>query len=76
MARHDEAVIQAEARRLALALAPFGVLSRDALREEVNGSQWREGSFEQALNSAVRTGALERLAGDFYRAVPLNASQE
>jgi hypothetical protein len=67
MARHDEAVIQAEVRRLALALAPFGVLSREALRRQVGGDQWREGSFEQALNRGVRTGALEQLAGDFYR---------
>lgn len=35
LSRHDEAVIQAEVRRLARTLRPYGALRRDALEEVV-----------------------------------------
>jgi hypothetical protein len=66
-ARHDAAVTQAEIRRLALALAPYRVLSRDALEDHAGVQRWREGSFEQAVRAAVKSGALEKLPGGFYR---------
>lgn len=35
-ARHDEAVLQAEVKRLVRALAPYGVLRRDVLRRDTS----------------------------------------
>ena len=69
--RHDEAVIQAEVRRLALALAPFGVLGREALAREVGAERWREGTFEQAVSVAVKTGVIQKLPGGFYGRRPM-----
>ena len=65
--RHDEAVIQAEVRRLARALAPYRVLRRDTLASAAGAMQWREGAFERALQTAVGLGALEPLPEDFYK---------
>jgi hypothetical protein len=65
--RHDEAVIQAEVRRLARALGPYGVLRRDALASAAGATQWREGAFALALQTAVSTGTIEPLPEDFYR---------
>jgi hypothetical protein len=42
--RHEEAVIAAEVRRLARALAPYRELQRDALRRTAGASSWREGT--------------------------------
>lgn len=66
--RHDEAVIQAEVRRLAQALRPFGVLSRDALERAAGAEHWHEGGFDGALSEAVKTGAIERRPLGFYSA--------
>jgi hypothetical protein len=65
--RHDEAVVQAEVRRLARALGPYGVLRRHALASAAGATQWREGAFERALQTAVNSGAIEPLPEDFYR---------
>lgn len=65
--RHDSAVIQAEVRRLARALRPYGVLHRDALERSVGAERWREGGFDSALWAAVRSGAIEPLPAGFYR---------
>ncbi len=65
--RHDEAVIQAEVRRLASALGPYGVLRRHALASAAGAMQWREGAFERALRTAVSSGAIEPLPEDFYK---------
>ena len=67
--RHDEAVIQAEVRRLARALQPYGVLHRDALEEAADGRHWYERDFDSALGAAVRSGVIERLPAGFY-AIP------
>ncbi len=67
--RHDAAVMHAEVRRLVMALAPFGVLHRDALRSECGADRWHDAGFELALTAAVKAGAIERLPGDFYRQV-------
>lgn len=66
-AKHDATVTAAEARRLTLALAPFGVLSRQALAEQPGAQHWRDGTFEQAIRAAVQAGAIEELPGQFYR---------
>ena len=65
--RHDEAIIQAEVRRLARALRPYGVLHRDALEQAADARRWHEGGFDSALDAAVRAGAVQRLPSGFYR---------
>jgi hypothetical protein len=65
--RHEQAVIQAETRRLAKALKPYGILHRDALERVCGAERWHEGGFDRALHEAVRAGALEALPGGFYR---------
>ena len=65
--RHDEAVVQAEVRRLARALRPFVVLHRAALAREARAERWHEGGFERALSAALSSGVIERLPADFYR---------
>ncbi len=65
--RHDDAVIQAEVRALVRELRPDGVPRKDALVQPARTSSWHSDSFEDALSAAVRTGALEPLALDFYR---------
>jgi hypothetical protein len=67
ISRHEQAVIQAEMRRLARALAPYRILHRDALEREVRAQQWHEGGFDQALHEAVRSGLVDPLPGRFYR---------
>jgi hypothetical protein len=67
VARHDNAVIQAEVRRLARTIAPFGVLHHDSLRELANAAHWNEGGFEASLSAAVREGVIDPLPGNFYR---------
>jgi hypothetical protein len=64
---HDDAVLQAEVRRLVHALCPFGVLRRDALKREACSASWHEGGFERALEAAIRAGRIERLPFEFYR---------
>jgi hypothetical protein len=66
--RHEDAVIQAEVRRLARALAPYRVLQRDARRRTAGAESWHEGGFERALAAAVEAGRIERLSDEFYAA--------
>jgi hypothetical protein len=68
--RHDEAVIQAEVRRLARALQPFGVLPRDSLKRVAGAAKWREGGFDRAIAAELRAGAIERLPGSSTAARP------
>ena len=68
MVAHDHAITHAEARHLVLALAPFGVLDRDALSRQCGHLHWKDGSFDQALQAAIDEGAVEALPGGFYRA--------
>jgi hypothetical protein len=65
--RHDDAVVQAEARRLARALRPYGVLHRDALERVAGAMRWRDGWFDTALNAAVESGKIEKMPGGFVR---------
>lgn len=64
------AVVQAEARRLAQSLQPFGVLRKDQLKDAARAKEWHEGSFESALRVAVDSGEIEQLPFDFYRKAP------
>jgi hypothetical protein len=61
------AVVQAEARRLARLLQPFGILGRDELKRRAHADSWHEGSFDNALSTAVASGDIERLPFGFYR---------
>jgi hypothetical protein len=65
--RHRVAVVQAEARRLARILQPFGILRKDQLKRRAGAASWHEGSFDSALHAAVESGEIERLPLDFYR---------
>ncbi|HEY3728518.1 MAG TPA: hypothetical protein VGL51_15170 [Solirubrobacteraceae bacterium] len=60
-------MIQAEVRRLALALAPFGVLKREALKRKAGATEWNEATFDSAIAAAVDAGVIESLPGDVYR---------
>jgi hypothetical protein len=74
--RHRIAVVQAEARRLARILEPFGVLRRDQLKRRARATAWHEGGFDAALKRAVASGEIERLPLGFYRkAQPQNRPQ-
>jgi hypothetical protein len=66
ISRHEQAVIQAEVRRLARALQTYRVLHRDALREVAGAEKWHDVGFDRALKAAVRSGAVEQLPGEFY----------
>lgn len=68
--RHEEAVIQAEVRRLARALAPYGVLHHDTLERFVGAQHWHTGGFDDALSAAVRAGEIKRLGCGYYRCEP------
>lgn len=65
--RHRVAVVQAEARRLARILRPFGVLPRRELKRRAHSECWHEGSFDAALHAAVGAGEIEPLPLGFYR---------
>ena len=64
--RHEDAVIQAEVRRLARALAPYRVLQKDALRRTAGADSWHDGGFDRALDVAVEVGTIKRLPAGFY----------
>jgi hypothetical protein len=64
---HEDAVIQAEAKHLVRALAPYRVLHRGALEQVAGAQHWHQCSFERALAEAVRSGSIERLPEEFYR---------
>jgi hypothetical protein len=67
ISRHEQAVIQAEVRRLARCLKPYRILHRDALERACGAEKWHEGGFERALQEAVKAGAVQSLPGGFYR---------
>ena len=65
-ARHNEAILRAEIRRLVRTLSPYCVLSRDALSREVGAAHWNEPWFERALDAAVEQGDVVALPLGFY----------
>jgi|SRR5579875_106352 len=64
--RREELLLRADVRRLAIALAPYGILHRDTLARVAGAHEWREGAFERALEEAVRRGAIQRLPENFF----------
>jgi len=66
-AAHEDAISQAEAKRVLRALAPFGVLSKEALEHECRAGTWHDGGFAAALHAAVKAGLIVELPGGFYR---------
>jgi hypothetical protein len=64
---HDRAVRAIEARQIARALKPFGLLDRGALKEATGAVRWHEGTFAGALAAAVAMGLIERCPMGFYR---------
>lgn len=65
--RHDEAVIRAEARRLARSLRQYGVLPKETLERVAGARRWHDGGFDRALSAAVRAGEIEELPNGFVR---------
>jgi hypothetical protein len=57
------AVLDAEVRLVANALAPYGVLSHAALAEHCDAGLWHEGTFDAALQAGVERGVLKLLPG-------------
>lgn len=66
-ARHDEAITQAEVRRLARAFEPFRVLRRDAREHAAGAKHWQEGGLDRSLSAAVREGVIEPVPLGLYR---------
>lgn len=64
---HDRIVAGAGVSHLLRVLEPYRIMHRDAFRHAAGTAGWHEGSFDAALASAVSTGVIERLPGDFYR---------
>jgi hypothetical protein len=69
-ARHHDAVLAAEVRRLARALRTVGPMPRPALARATGCDHWREGNFEAALEAGLRSGRLRELPLGFVAAAP------
>lgn len=65
--RQQQAVIEAEVRRLIHAIRPFGVLGHAALARTAGAARWQTGQFDRALQAAVDQRRLERLPFGYYR---------
>jgi hypothetical protein len=64
---HEDAILQAQARRVLRALTPYEILSREALARECHADGWHDGGFAAALKAAVAAGLIEELPCGFYR---------
>lgn len=64
--RREEAVLDAEARRLVRTLNGYGVLSRGQLLELSGARWWSRGRFSHALRRAVDRGFIRYLGYEFY----------
>ena len=62
----DDSLLRAAAQRLADTLAPYRVLTRDELARLSGVADWRDVSFEEALQWAVDHGVVRRLDADLY----------
>ena len=67
IARHQQAVIQAEMRRLARGLAPYR-LHRDAFRHITGVRRRRQSGFDAALRAALRSRSAEARPESFRSA--------
>lgn len=66
--RHHQAVVSAEARRLAREVRAYGPLERSALSRRCHAERWREGAFEEAVRVGLRRGELRQLPFGFIAA--------
>jgi hypothetical protein len=64
---HEHLIAEAEAKHLLHALAPYGILSREALEHECHADTWHDGGFSAALTAAISSGMIDELPGGFYR---------
>jgi len=69
LGRHQTAIERAEMNCLARTLRTYGILHRDALRDVCGAQKWHEGGFDLALHAGIEAGVIERLPGEFYRAI-------
>jgi hypothetical protein len=67
--RASPAVLDAEVASLASALAPYGVLGREALAERCDAGLWHEGTFDAALKAGVERRVLRLLPDGFVELV-------
>ncbi len=67
-------MIAAEVRRLERRLLAIGPMHRDKLAQSCGTERWREGTFEEAIEEGVRTGALRRLPLGWIEANPQTRS--
>jgi hypothetical protein len=74
--QHDRAVVEAEVRRLVHALAPYGVLRRDALQREAGAGRWHEAGFGRAVAAALDAGEIRELPFGFYGLPGADGSDE
>jgi hypothetical protein len=65
-----DAVLREAAHRLASALEPYGVLTREKLEEFSGASRWSTIDFDQALHWAVEHEVVRRLDEDLYEIGP------
>jgi hypothetical protein len=68
-AARRSAITEAMVRDVARALAPYGVLGREALAEACRADRWEEGGFDIALQAAVREGVVESLPDGYYKLI-------
>jgi hypothetical protein len=64
---HVAAVVSAEARLLEHALAPWDIITVEALSRRVRAHQWHQGSFDAALRTAIEHGLIELRPFGFVR---------
>jgi len=64
--RHENALLEAEVRRVMRVLAPYGVLRQDMLARACGARRWNAGAFRSALDAGVRDGRLRKLPLGFY----------
>jgi hypothetical protein len=70
--KHQAAILDAEARRVAHTLTSYGVLTRRQL-EELSGARfWNRGRFSLALELAQERGLIRHLGYGFYASVTHN----
>jgi hypothetical protein len=63
--RHYEALLEAEARRLARELYLYGPLSKRTLAQRCHARHWRDGTFRDAVRAGIRNKTLRELPLDF-----------
>jgi len=66
--RREDAVLDAEVRRIFRELRYLGPMRRDVLARRCNAAEWKRGSFEDAVRQGVRRGHLRVLPLGFLAA--------